>query len=75
MTFDDDTRIIKEQTYSYRAAFDCGHSRWYEAANVEDVEWLQDLASRRLCPECAYKIGSESLVLRTRVAQASWRAR
>ena len=40
---------------NYLATYDCGHFRSYEAANTDDVAWLQDLASHRLCPECAYE--------------------
>jgi hypothetical protein len=65
MTFDDDNPI------TYRAAFDCGHSAWYEAANAEDVAMLQEIASQRLCPSCAYKIGAHSLMLRRRAKVAS----
>ena len=65
MTFDDDNPI------TYRATFDCGHSANYEAANTEDIATLQEIASQRLCPNCAYKIGSASLMLRHRVEVAS----
>lgn len=51
---------------NYLATYDCGHFRSYEAANTDDVAWLQGLASHRLCPECAYE--ADALLILTRRA-------
>jgi hypothetical protein len=65
MTFDNEDPI------TYWAAFCCGHGKLLETANVDDTPQLQDIALQRLCPECAYRIGAASLMLRRRASDGA----